>query len=82
MLLNLPFTGKSGCDTVESMKNVGAGLTAKEASLIKSVILVPHGIGDNAGVLSEPVLLFLWATASDSVNHAIAIPYDSIASAT
>lgn len=36
--------------------DVSAGLTAKSAALIKNVILVPHGIADNAGAHPDPVL--------------------------
>ena len=35
---------------------VSVGLTASSAALIKNVILVPHGIGDNAGTLQDPIL--------------------------
>ncbi len=48
----LPAIGDRGCGVFEGTRDVGAGLTAQGASLIKSVILVPHGIGDNAGALS------------------------------
>ena len=36
--------------------DISAGLTASSAALIKNVILVPHGIADNAGAHPDPML--------------------------